>query len=94
MRPDLALMSCDLIGSQSVVRMRLFQLHLPTTVNIELAAYAHHMMAKLVRMYPNSPSRGMAIPSIATSTSGNKQYPRTDAERGYVREEFQCELWD
>ena len=32
------------------------------------------------------------MPRIATRTSGNRQYPSTEAERGYVREEEKCEL--
>lgn len=48
-------------------------------------------MARLVIRYPKRPSRGIAIPRIATSTSGSRQYPKTDADRGYVRDEPKCE---
>jgi hypothetical protein len=45
----------------------------PTTVNIELEEYEHQTIAKLVRKYPNSPSMGTMIPTIAMRTRGSRQ---------------------
>jgi hypothetical protein len=42
-------------------------------VNIELDEYEHQMIDRLVRKYPNKPSRGMSMPKIATRTSGSRQ---------------------
>lgn len=64
---------------------------IPTTVNIELEEYAHHMIARLVSKYPKRPSSGMTIPNIDTRTRGRRQYPRTEADRGKVREDPRCE---
>jgi len=61
-------------------------------VNIPLEEYEHHMIDRLVRRYPNKPSRGTTIPMIATRTSGSRQYPSTDAERGNVNEDEKWEL--
>ena len=58
---------------------------LPTAQNMALLLYVHHRIAKLVRMYPNSPSNGSAMPTNDVRTRGRRQYPRTDAERQMVR---------
>jgi hypothetical protein len=56
--------------------------------------YVHQTIAILVAKYPNIPSIGTAIPSKLVRTSGNKQYPKTDALRGYVRVDDRWETPD
>lgn len=57
---------------------------LPTAQNIPLALYVHHKIAALVMTIPNGPSIGRTTPNRLVATSGNRQYPSTDAERGNV----------
>jgi hypothetical protein len=51
------------------------------------------MIAKLVNTYPSIPSMGDTTPTKLVRTSGNKQYPSTDADRVKVRVLERCEDW-
>jgi hypothetical protein len=91
MRLSLSSMSCDLAHPSVLILKEIWCINLPTTVNMELDAYAHQVIARLVRRYPKRPSSGIAIPNMATRTRGRRQYPSTEADRGYVKEERKCE---
>lgn len=56
-----------------------------------LLLYVHHIMAAVVNIYPNGPSMGTTMPINDVRTSGRRQYPSTDAERGNVRVEEKCD---
>lgn len=57
----------------------------PTTQNMPLALYVHHMMAAVVNTMPRGVSMGMTMPNRLVATRGKRQYPSTLALRGYVR---------
>jgi len=66
-------MSCALGKCKYGMGTQRYRNYSPTTVNIELDEYEHQMIDRLVRRYPNKPSRGTSIPKIATRTSGSRQ---------------------
>ncbi len=53
---------------------------------MELELNVDQHIAKLVRIYPVTPSRGIVVPSSDVSTSGKRQYPNTLALQGNVSE--------
>lgn len=58
----------------------------PTAQNIPLLLYVHHTIAAQLTTYPPALSIGATIPTRLVKTRGRRQYPRTEALRGKVRE--------